>query len=57
MHWDVEETVFSVEADINELLEEHGDGVYTILLWASIGQERTPVSSYSIFYGIELPST
>ena len=56
-HWDVEETAFSVEADINELLEEHGDGVYTILLWASIGQERTPASSYSIFYGIEPPST
>ena len=47
--WSVTSNSFSISADISNLLTEHGNGVYTIVLWAEIDGERTPISEYSIF--------
>ena len=47
--WSVTNDSFAVSADISSLLAQHGDGVYTILIWGEINGERTPISEYSIF--------
>ena len=48
-HWEVTDETFSITADISDLLAQHGDGVYTILVWAQINGEDVPISQYSIF--------
>ncbi len=47
--WTVSNDAFSVSANVSNLLAQHGDGVYTIVLWGEIDGERTPISEYSIF--------
>ena len=44
---------FSVKADIGDVPA----GVYTITVWAPIGDEREVVSQYSIFHGVTPPDT
>ena len=48
-NWSVTDDSFAVSADISGLLDQHGDGVYTIVLWAEVNGERTPISEHSIF--------
>lgn len=55
--WDVSDTAFSVTVDIRETLREHGEGVYTIVVWGPIDGEGAVISVYSIFYGITAPDT
>ena len=55
--WIVQDAVFSVTADVEELLMVHGDGVYTIVVWGNIGGEDAVISEYSIFHGITPPDT
>lgn len=49
--------VFSVKADLSDVLMEHGDGVYSLIVWGNIGSERVVISQYSIFHGITPPDT
>ena len=53
--WSVREGSFSVTADLSDLIVEHGDGVYTILVWGKLGIEDKVVSEYSIFHGVTPP--
>ncbi len=53
--WDVSDTAFSVTVDIRETLREHGEGVYSIVVWGPIDGEETIISEYSMFYGITAP--
>ncbi len=53
--WSVREGVFSVTADLSDLIAQHGDGVYTILVWGKIGGEDVVISEYSIFNGVTPP--
>lgn len=46
--WKAETNQFAVSADISQLFDDHGDGVYTIMLWANLNGEVIPVSQYSI---------
>ncbi len=56
--WEVSDMAFSVTVDIRETLQEHSEGVYTILVLGPIGDdERAVISQYSIFYGITAPDT
>ena len=55
--WRETSTSFEVEADIGNVLEHHGPGVYTVFVWARIGSDRVPVSQYSLFHGVEPPNT
>ena len=55
--WTARGTDFSITADIRDLLDEHGPGVYTILLWGEMDGEDVPISEYSIFYEVEPPDT
>ena len=47
--WTVHGENIAVSADVTDLLDQHGDGVYTVLLWGEIDDERIPISEYSIF--------
>ncbi len=55
--WDVSANSFDVKADLSDLLDKHGKGVYTVVLWANLGSERDVVSQYSIWVGIDPPDT
>ena len=49
---------FSLLADMSELLDEHGAGVYTVVLLASLTEgSREPdtvISEYSIFHEVRV---
>ena len=55
--WSVDGDSFEVEADIQAVLDKHGPGVYTVVVWANIDGERETVSEYAIFYETEPPTT
>ena len=55
--WRVDDGEFAVVADISSVLDEHGDGVYRIVVWALIDDEAAIISEYSIFHGISAPDT
>ena len=55
--WTAEGEKFSVKADISDLLEQNGEGVYSILVWSKQDQEGILISQYSIFFGITPPDT
>ena len=55
--WQAAGELFSVEADLKDIVSKHGDGVYTVLLWGKLGGKDLVISEYSIFYGIEPPAT
>ena len=55
--WDVDSNSFSVVADLNDLVKIHGDGVYSVMIWAIIAEERAVISQYSIFHGVTPPDT
>ena len=53
--WLVTTNSFKVTADLIDVLENNGKGVYTVNVWAWIDGERTVISEYSIFHGITPP--
>ena len=55
--WVENKGVFSVKVDLNDVLMEHGEGVYSLILWGKIGGEDVVISEYSIFHGIAPPDT
>jgi hypothetical protein len=46
-----------VKADISEILNRHGDGVYSILVWGDNRSAGLVISEYSMFHGVEPPDT
>ena len=55
--WSVNGDEFSVSANIGRMLDIWGDGVYTIVLRATIDGEAGVLSQYSIFHGVTPPDT
>ena len=56
LEWEAKGDSFSFRADISDLLEEYGPGVYSISLSGPFSKdERSAFSDYSLFYGIEPP--
>ena len=53
--WTANGETFSVTADLGGVLAEHGPGVYTVVVWGDIGEERAPISHYAIFHEVEPP--
>ena len=47
--WTARGDVFSVRADIGHVLNEYGNGVYSIVVWAPLDGEEVIVSEYSLF--------
>ena len=54
-HQDIEGTDFEVSIDIAPILQQFGDGVYTIHLSASTYTTIDKISAYSVFYGVTPP--
>ena len=50
--WLVEGSSFEVAANISDVLDQHGEGVYTIILWALIADKVSAISQVSIFYNL-----
>ena len=48
--WMVWQTTFSVRADISDLTNRYGPGVYTVVIVTESGKEDVMLSQYSIFY-------
>ena len=53
--WTAAGETFSVTADLSEVLSQYGNGVYTLLMWAPLGDERIVVSEYSMIL-VDLPT-
>ena len=49
LEWEVAPHSFKVVADLGDIVEAFGDGVYTVRVWADIDREKRIVSVYSIF--------
>ena len=55
--WQVSGGSFQVEADIGMILEEHGPGVYTIMVRGMRQEEPVWIAEYSIFHDVTPPTT
>ena len=55
--WTASGNQFAVRADIGPLLQEHGPGVYTIVVIHRPFVEERVISQYSVFHGITPPDT
>ena len=55
--WTASGTSFSLRADISEVLNMYGNGVYSLMVWGNINNERTVISQYSVFHGVTPPDT
>ena len=55
--WNVTADSFSITADLSDVIGEHGPGVYSIIVWGTIGGERVVISEYSMFYQVTPPDT
>ena len=53
--WTVREDFFAVRADISNLLEQYGPGVYTVTVTYQSGGSTIPFSHQSIFYDVTPP--
>ena len=53
--WQVSEGEFSVGADLSDILNTNGPGVYTVILWGLLDGYPEVLSQYSIFHGIPQP--
>ena len=49
LSWQVAGASFSVQADVRHILEDHGPGVYTVLVWGEADGEDVALTNYSIF--------
>ena len=57
-YWQADWGGFSVRADLRDILDQHGPGVYTIALWGDAGYaDDILFSEYSIFHQTEPPTT
>ena len=54
----ISEDAFDIEADLNQVLQKHGPGIYTVTLWGQPDhmKERTPISDQAIFWKTEPPA-
>ena len=55
--WRAIDTEFEVSADISELIRQHGNGLYSVMVWAEVNGRNVTISEYSIFNGVTPPTT
>ena len=55
--WTASGASFAVKADIGEILNQYGGGVYTVVVWGNVTGAREVISQYSIFHGVTAPDT
>ena len=57
LEWTARGETFSVTADLWDVMEKHGEGVYSLVVWGSIDGENILISQYSVFHDIASPDT
>ena len=57
LEWTARGETFSVKADLWDVMEKHGEGVYSLVVWGNIDGEDVIISEYSIFYDVTPPDT
>ena len=55
LDWVAEGEAFSVSADVKEVIDAYGSGVYRLVLWGPVDGEASVISESAIFHGIEPP--
>ena len=53
--WEERATYFHVSANIGDVLDQYGAGVYRIVLWGAIDGEKAMVGDYPIFHQVAAP--
>ena len=53
--YEVGDEDFALEADVSDVLDHHGSGVYTVQVWATLEGEPAVISAVSVFHGVEVP--
>ena len=51
--WRANGEVFEVRADVREVIDVHGPGVYRVVLWGPVDGERSVISEYAVFHEIK----
>ena len=54
--WQLSGDSFSVAADLTDVLQVHGPGVYTVALLGMVAGEPEVISTYSLFHAIPRPA-
>ena len=56
--WKVDQTSFEIQADLSEILGQHGPGVYSFAMRGRAnGDRRATLMEYAVFYGVGQPLT
>ena len=55
--WRIYRDSFTVSANLEDPLNQFGEGVYTIVVWGTIDGEDAVISEYSVFHGVTAPAT
>ena len=48
---------FAVAADLGEVVGNHGNGLYKVVVWGELNGEDVGISEYVIFHGVKPPGT
>ena len=46
--WQAEAGLFRMEADLNRVIQTHGPGIYSMILWGEVGGESVVLTTYAI---------
>ena len=46
--WQVEAGSFRFEADLNRVIQVHGPGIYSVILWGHVDGQLEPLTTYSV---------
>ena len=55
--YNVSDEEFALEADVSDVLDHHGPGVYTVQVWATLEGQPAVISAVSVFHVVEVPET
>lgn len=46
--WQAEAGLFRIEADLNRVIQTHGPGIYSMILWGEVDGESVALTTYAI---------
>ena len=46
--WQMEAGEFRIEADLNRVIQTHGPGIYSMILWGEVDGESVALTTYAI---------
>ena len=53
--YELPEDKFTLEADVSDVLDHHGPGIYTVQVWATLDGEPAVISAVSVFHEVQVP--